>query len=247
MKKAIVCKKWELPFYVELEAEDGVELHSRSYIHYIADHAPWVAAKSWATQWSLLNSGLDLEKEYTVREYFAGVGLCSVIIKNLFKVKKHVVSELDLECVQQLKGLGFETYHQDAAKAMCVPDTSDLKFLDLPNSSIIQIQKKWLKGFSAAFKSEPKLVMWTDTSVSYSIKIHGKKYEAAFGIDYPLNTKEEYVEAYSKWLYSNYGYSIIAAAFRGKNAVYFSAVPGEHETKMEYFPIEGNEDGFYFV
>ena len=110
-------------------------------------------------------------------------------------------------------------------------DDSQLKFLDLPNSSILQIEKKWKDGFYKLFDSKPKLVVWTDTSVTYPMSLHGEKY----------------VDSYSKWLYNKFGYSIKRAAFRARNAVYFAAISGDHKTESKSFPVKETEDGFYFL
>ena len=52
---------------------------------------------------------------------------------------------------------------------------------------------------------------------------------------------------FSKWLFENHGYSIVKAAFRHRNAVYFAAVEGLHETESRYFKLKDTNDGFYFL
>jgi hypothetical protein len=120
-----------------------------------------------------------------------------------------------------------------------------MKFLDMPNSSILQISTKWNECFEKAFYSNPKLVAWTDTSVTYPISVHGKKYSMILGEK--LSDKYDYVNSYSKWLYSKYKYSIIKAAFRAKNAVYFVAIPGNHKTEFKNFDLINTSNGFYFL
>ena len=213
--EAILAGKWKLPFHIKLHAENDVELHKRSYIHYLADHQPLVAAKVAATEWSLKRTLLDPEKSYTSREYLAGVGVMTCIITNMLKLSSQVLGELDAECVEQLRlndwGVPTEVKHESVIDALQVEDNSDLKFLDFPNSSILQLQKQW-KGFENAFNSKPKFVMWTDTSVTYPTSLHGEKYSELLGVK--VTNKEEYVLGISQWFYKNFGYSLLRAAFR---------------------------------
>lgn len=243
--EALLMGKWKLPFYINLDSEDSVELHKRSYIHYLAAHQPLVAAKVAATNWSLQKTLLDPEKKYSSREYLAGVGIMTCIITNVLNISNQTVGELDEDCVKQLKavdwGVPTEVKHQNVLDALQEEDNSDLKFLDFPNSSILQLKKQW-KGFENAFNSKPKFVMWTDTSVTYPTSLHGEKYSELLGVK--VTTKEEYVKGISTWLYNNFGYSLLRAAFRDRNAVYLSCAPGKHEVEMEYFPAKGNEASF---
>ena len=247
MRTALLCERWELPFDVELKTESDRNLRDRSYLHYVAEHMPMVAAKCWATKW-LLEDILDTSKEYSVREYMAGVGVQSVLIQNLFKVRQHIVSEIDNECAEHLMKLPFDlqVLIDDAKQSLLLEDNSDLKFLDFPSSSIVQIMNNWKDGFYNLFTSKPDLVVWTDTSVTYPISLHREKYSQILGGP-PMLTKDDYVDCYSNWLFRNFGYSIIKAAYRGRNAVYFAAVKGMHKTEFKHFSIDENKNGFYFL
>lgn len=247
MKSSKICNEWTLNFHISVKDEDTANKHNRSYIHYVAEHMPWVAAKCWATKWALEGLNLDKDKQYTCIEYFAGVGIMTTIIQNMLNISKSIVAERDENCYKQLLLNSWKAptvaYHKDAKDFLLEPDSSDLKFLDFPNSSILQINKIWSEGFNKAFSTKPKMVMWTDTSVTYPMAIHGAKYSKEFG-GLPVTSKEEYVDSMSKWLYNKFGYSIIRAAFRAKNAVYLVSIPGKHKTEIKYFPVEGNENGF---
>lgn len=247
MKIAKVCNEWELNFN-KLESEENVSLHNRSYLHYAAEHPDMVAAKCWATKW-LLEDIVDSNEEYSVREYMAGIGIQTLLIQKLFKLKSHTIGELDEGCVEHLKENSWDVTpvvkHQNAAEAVLEEDKSDLKFLDLPNSSVLQITKKWKDIFYPVFESKPKLVVWTDTSVTYPMSIHGEKYGKILSAE--ISDKYDYVKAYSVWLFDNFQYTIKRAAFRGKNAVYFAALRGLHKTEMKEFPLNETSDGFYFI
>ena len=247
MKVAKICNEWELTFN-QLKSEDDVSLHNRSYLHYAADHQDMVSAKCWATKW-LLDNSVDMNEQYNVREYMAGIGVQTLIIQKLFNIKKHIVGELDEGCINHLITNEWNPrpifLHRNAFDCIKEKDDSDLKFLDLPNSSILQVTTKWKDIFYNLFESKPKLVVWTDTSVTYPMSIHGKKYGEILSAE--INDKYDYVNAYSAWLFRELGYNIIRAAFRGKNAVYFAAVPYQINTEMKEFPLNDYSDGFYFL
>lgn len=247
MKIAKVCNEWELTFN-RLESEDNVSLHNRSYLHYAAQHTDMVAAKCWATKW-LLENVVDITKEYNVREYMAGIGVQTLLIQKLFKVEHHIIGELDEGCIEHLSDNEWDVTpvfrQQNAFDAIKENDNSDLKFLDVPNSSILQMTTKWKDIFFKLFETNPTLVVWTDTSVTYPMSIHGEKYGNILSAK--INDKYDYVNAYSAWLFRNFGYSIKRAAFRGTNAVYFAAVKGMHETEIKSFPLAEYSDGFYFI
>lgn len=246
MKIAKICNEWQLTFN-QLKNENDVSLHNRSYLHYATEHTDLVASKCWATKW-LLKDIIDTSKEYTAREYMAGIGVQTLLIQKLFKISHHIVGELDEGCVEHLLSNEWDVTpvvrNQDAFKAVLENDNSDLKFLDVPNSSILQMNTKWKDIFYKLFESKPSLIVWTDTSVTYPMSIHGKKYGEILSAE--INDKYDYVKAYSNWLYKNFGYSIKRAAFRGNNAVYFAAVQGVYETEMKSFPLVEYKDGFYF-
>ena len=247
MRIAKVCNEWELTFN-QLKSESDVSLHNRSYLHYAADHADLVSAKCWATKW-LLDDIVDMKQKYSVREYMAGIGIQTLLIQKMFEVEKHIVAELDEDCINHLKSNKWSPdpvfLHQNAFDGAKEEDNSDLKFLDLPNSSILQTTTKWKDIFYKLFDSKPKLVVWTDTSVTYPMSIHGEKYGKIFGAK--VENKNDYVNAYSAWLFTTFGYNIKRAAFRGNNAVYFAAVPYEQQTEIKYFPLADYSDGFYFI
>jgi len=255
MKIAKVCNKWDLPFTAEIKDEGNKNVHQRSYLHYVKEHIPFVAAKCLATEWLLgtakrfLEEFYSKDRPYSVREYMAGAGIQTLIIQKTFTVSRHVVADISEECVANFEGVEWDypvlARIQDARKALLNINTSDMKFLDFPNSSILTVTKKWKTGFDGLFNTFPRLVVWTDTSISYPITIHGEKYSDIFGKK--LSSQEDYMRAYKEWIYSEYGYHICAAAVRGKNAVYFCAIPFISDMEIKRFPLETSSEGFYFI
>ena len=236
---AVICGKWELAFNETISNEFEVPLNERSYLHFVLAKPEFVSAKCLATEWLL--TGL-IEKGCSLVEYLAGVGIQATIAKNLLVPRKHLLLERDGNCCSHLRSLGFEVEEEDANRSMFEYDNFDVKFADFPSSSVISVQKKW-KGFFHLFKSKPKLVVWTDTACSYPLSIHGAKYAKEFGAE-ELESWDDYVVKYSDFLYKRVGYSIKRAAVRGKNAIYFAAVPGECEVDIKKFPLSECAEGF---
>lgn len=244
---ATICQKWKLPFYIPLVDEDKTAKNERSYMHYVSQHSDLVSAKCNATEW-LLGGIQPIKYSRMIREYFGGVGIMSVIFRGMFNVTQHIISERDKQCVLQLK----ETFpdaickEEDAKNSLLVSYFySDIEVLDFPSSSIIHTKRsgqKWTEGFNKTFKNKPNAIIWTDTSVTYPISIHGPKYEKEIGG--PITTQSEYLTKYSEWLYNTHGYSICRAAYRARNAVYLLACPGKNALEEKHFPIVGNERGF---
>jgi hypothetical protein len=237
--KAKICGKWEIVFAQPVESEKDLDLNERSYLHFIAAKPELVAAKCWATEWLLTDL---VEEGCSLVEYLAGAGVQAVIARNVLVPREHLVLERDKKCCEHLMSLGIQTVELDANKSMFEFEDYEVKFADFPSSSVISVQKKW-KGFLNLFESGPKLVVWTDTACSYPISIHGGKYAKEFGMEL-LESWEDYVESYSKWLFKKTGFSIKKAAFRGRNAVYFAAVPGECDTEIKWFALQDCETGF---
>jgi len=243
---ATICGKWKLPFYIPLVDEDQTSKHERSYMHYVSQHSDLVAAKCNATQW-LLDSILPIDRKRVVREYFGGAGIMSIIIRGMLEMESHYIGERDKQCVIQLEKAFPEAICEeaDALESMDINHYADIEILDFPSSSIIHTKRsgqKWTEGFQKVLSRKPNAFIWTDTSVTYPISIHGPKYEKEIGS--PITTQSEYLMRYSEWLYNTHGYSICRAAYRARNAVYLLARPGKHVLEEKHFPIIGNENGF---
>lgn len=246
MLNAKLLGKYDLPIHIALSDESDKAKGRRSYAHYLKAHQPLVAAKVAATSWVLEKTLLDPTKSYTSREYMAGVGICTALITNMLNIKSQTLNELDEECVKQLAsvewGVPTVVNRADVRKSIYEPDDSDLKFIDYPSSSVLTLHKKWV-GFEKVFESAPKLVVWTDTAVTYPMSLHGEKYAKILGRK-PEN-REDYVQAISEWLSERFGYSLVRAAFRGRNAVYLSAAPGCYDVELGYFAEKDHESAFF--
>ncbi len=250
MRTAMLCNKWKMTF-PDFVDEASKDVHARSYLHYIYNETDLVAAKCLATEWLLKNS-IDDSKNYSAREYMAGAGIQSTIIQNTYSVFPHIVSDIDEKCCEHIENQAWKfpliCTREDAKKSILIEynPSTDIRVVDFPNSSILTIIKYWQSQFDLLFKNNPKMVVWTDTAISYPIKIHGEKYSRLLGVE--LKDWSDYYKAYSFWLYKRYNYSIFKVAVRGRNASYFCALPGRFEEPVvKKFSLEECREGFYFL
>ena len=242
MQKAIILNKYNFYINVPLKDESKRKRNKQSYLHFISKEQNLVSAKCNATYW-LLND-VDINKKYSVREYFAGVGIQSTLLQNMFDIKEHKVSEIDEECYNQLKfDKRWESFKEDGHKAILNNENYDIKMFDFPHSSIIHLKRGKWSNFLAGFISNPEIVCWTDTSMTYSIKVHGSNYAKELNVN-QLNSFTDYFNSLSNWLYENVGYSIVKVAYRAKNAAYIKAIKGKHQLIEKRFELEDNLDGF---
>jgi len=241
-QKALLCNKYEFNINVPLKDESEKKRNDQSYLHFITSRQDLVSAKCIATEWLL--EDIRTNREHSVREYFAGVGLQSTLIQNMINVKEHKVSDIDINCYKQLKeDKRWVATQEDGNKAILQNENFNIKMLDFPHSSIIHLKRGKWSNFLAVFISNPEIVIWTDTSMTYSIKIHGSNYAKELNTT-TLNSYSEYFKAMSKWLYTQVGYSLVKVAYRAKNAAYIKAIKGKHNLIEKSFPINDSNLGF---
>ena len=227
---------------VSLKDESNKKRNEQSYLHFITSRQDLVSAKCIATEWLL--EDVNVDREYSIREYFAGVGIQATLLQNMLNVTKHKVSDIDLECFNQLKeDKRWESLKEDGHKAILDNEYYDIKMLDFPHSSIIHLKRGKWSNFLASFICKPEIVCWTDTSMTYSIKIHGSNYSKELNIS-SLNSYSDYFKAMSDWLYGQVGYSIAKVAYRAKNAAYIKAIKGKHNLTEKSFPLDKSNPGF---
>jgi hypothetical protein len=240
--KALLCNKYEFEINVSLKDESNKKKNEQSYLHFITSRQDLVSAKCIATEWLL--EDVNVDREYSIREYFAGVGIQATLLQNMLNVTKHKVSDIDLECFNQLKeDKRWESLKEDGHKAILDNEYYDIKMLDFPHSSIIHLKRGKWSNFLASFICKPEIVCWTDTSMTYSIKIHGSNYSKELNIS-SLNSYSDYFKAMSDWLYGQVGYSIAKVAYRAKNAAYIKAIKGKHNLTEKSFPLDKSNPGF---
>lgn len=243
---ARVCGKWDLPFYFPLAGEGERSTHARSYLHYVKEHTPLVAAKAVATEW-LLSGQPDFRSAV---EYFGGAGVVSTILRGMFRLADHTIYEIDGGCIDHLEaafGKGGEVLvvRKDARVAV-TQRSADLALLDFPNFTALSL-KDWGRCFDSLFLMGPKMVVLTDTALSY-FPVHKKKYGVFFGRT--VSSLNDYLHGISSWFKDRYGYRVTRAAQRGKNAVYLLITPSARDgaiVRSDFLVGPQTEKGFVWV
>ena len=83
-KQAIICDKWDYRLNNNYKDESHKEVSKRSYLYFVQEKQELVSSKCLATEWLFE----DLKNtNYSIREYFAGAGVSTIILKNIIKNK----------------------------------------------------------------------------------------------------------------------------------------------------------------
>lgn len=151
-----------------------------------------------------------------VREYFGGVGIFSTIIQQVLKPATHVATDLDLDCALQLGTLpGVRGGQHDAMQAD--PAKYDLVVLDFPVHTV-RGHGTW--PWKSYLARRPDYVVFCDTA-RRRLGLHRALYTSLFGER--VHSHQDYADAYSRFLWRTYGYSITREAH--STYTYFRAEP----------------------
>lgn len=242
MKKYKLANKYNYSLYVDNINEDDKAIHKQSYLHFVSQRKDLVSAKCYATDWLIEDIN---NNEYSLVEYFAGVGISSEIYKQKLNIKKHRVIEIDKNCYKQLINIkNTKATLEDGHKAILKYMEYDIKVCDWGTGTIVQYNRGKWTNFLAMFINEPKYVIWTDTSVAFPVQHSSFKIFAnELGVK-NFESYSNYYNAMSEWLFYNVGYSICKIAYRGKNACYILAEAGKHTIKEKKFTLDNYKDGF---
>jgi hypothetical protein len=238
---ALICDKWELPLYVQIEDEGARNKSSRSYLHYIHSHAEMVSAKCLATEWLFA----DVERGLSVIEYFGGAGVVSCIVKNMIQPARHIAIDRDERCVCQLKGLlGEENAREGNARKemLALIEYFDMHVLDFPKFTALTATQAYSNQLAKIFSTNPRYVVITDTACSY-LGVHKRLYRDVLGSG-PIANPREYTLSFSQFLMARYGYSVRKAAYRHGNAAYYLCAQGPSAIEEKRFAIGECDHGF---
>lgn len=149
----------------------------------------------------------DLPSGLSVSEHFGGCGLFSTIIQQVLHPRTHTIYDLDSDCVAQLEsvfGSVASVAQGDAKETMGA--RAQLVVLDFAYATI-RNHDEW--PWARVTAAEPGYIIWSDTACR-RIGLHRAAYSKIFGT--PIHTHEDYVNAYSQWMWKRYGYSIVKEA-----------------------------------
>lgn len=233
MNQALICNKWKINLL------NGIGGHYK----WLNKNAKVVGHNALCQEWLLANEGLE---ESRILEPFGGLGIASVVIRNLLKPSWQRVHEIDDDCLKQLKEciepLGVETGFGDAKKTV-VDTEADIYIMDFASYTCHHF-KNWEKQWDAIFNRKPKAVSWFDSSAKY-LHLNKDLYSKELGS--PINNKDDYAKAVSKFIYDRYGYSITKAAYEPTAyMVYFLGKPVP-PGKIDVFVPQKTDVGFKFL
>lgn len=156
-----------------------------------------VSSRNAACFLSLLD-GLQIESAV---EYFGGVGIFSTIIQQVLHPSRHLVFELDADCVAQLRTIeGLQVAQGDAHETMGSVD-GDLVVLDFPVCTLRTVAEWPLERIAAL---HPRYIVVSDTALR-RLGLHRAMYSRLAGAD--VVTPRDYALAYSQYMFKKIGYS----------------------------------------
>lgn len=177
-----------------------------------------------------------------VTEFFGGCGFGTAMVQGIFHPEEHNVIDLDQACVDHIAAQGFgagvSVGQGDAKQAMLRPVKSDLIVCDFFSFTAHQM-KDWRPQLDNLFKSSPKAIQITDTSLA---RLHLQRERYATALGHEFGTAEEYLLAYSERFREDYGYSLLAAGHREFAAMMFVPSDEVASPNIKHLSVvEGNE------
>ena len=200
----LVCDRWPLPLK---QGRGGFYAYLKT-----------ASAKNAAC---FLHLASDLPTGLHVVEHFGGVGQFGTIIQQAIHPRRHLIFDIDTDCVAQLKSAFAQSPNVHAgfgdAKELMGNVEADLVVLDFPMATI-KHHSEW--PWQRVMETHPRYIIWSDTALR-RLGLHRATYTKLFGS--PIHSHEDYVQAYSRFMWITYGYSITREAHHVYS--YFRAEP----------------------
>lgn len=200
MNSVSICNKWELPLL------DGKGGHYR-YLD--------TASRRNAECFLELVDGLRVASAV---EYFGGVGIFSTIIQQVLHPFQHYVFDVDPDCVAQLRTIrGLQATHGDAHETMGTLQ-AELVVCDFATCTLRTVDE-W--PWSRVVAQRPRYIVASDTAIR-RLGLHRSIYSRLASQN--IHTFSDYVNAYSRHMWTRHGYSITRVAHHVYS--YFLLEPG---------------------
>ena len=149
----------------------------------------------------------------TVNEFFGGVGMGTGIAQKLFEPDSHIVYEVADECLEHLQSQGFsdalDVRYGLAEETMLEAQYADLFICDMPSLNPLKLAR-WMPQLDHLFGLRPAAIYLNDTSF-WSWSLHKERFGKALNKP-PLESIEDYVMAYSEFMFERYGYIVWTCA-----------------------------------
>lgn len=177
----------------------------------------------------------------TVREYFGGMGVQSLVIQQLFRPQDHIVRDYSSGAVEYLRELlsgrgGVQVHQADAYDLNSTDHRADLVGLDFGNFTAHRLRpgQKQRSLLDAVMLAEPKAVVLTDIA-GPRLHLHRARYGEVLGLPgyAPLRDYPHYLDALSDWLRAHYGY-VVAQGFYHRWSAVLALVPGHRLARPGY-------------
>jgi len=229
VKTVLICGKWEMEFEIPSGESSRVSAEKKSYLaHIFGSQMEDISANMTAAAWTLeglprLNSCLD---------FFGGAGLRSLIVKKLYRPRRHTIIEQDLECLEHLRRVfpPYVTVRVGNAWEQ-TGQRADLVLLDWNSWTVLHWQRR--RAFlEDVFFRRPLAVEIFDSSKPY---FHTNKAKYAKALRYQMETPQDYARGCSAFFLAMHGYSIARAAYTPRGA-YYLLKPGTQILEEKIVP-----------
>ena len=197
------------------ESADATGPLSKTSFMYWALNKPAFAQGHATRQLHIFNTlkYLYVKPIKTVEEFFGGVGMGTGIVQKLFQPQSHVVYEVAEECLGHLRKQSFsdalDVRYGLAEETMLQSSRADLFIVDMPSLNPLKLAE-WMPQLDHIFGLWPTAVYLNDTSF-WSWRLHKERFGEA--LNQPaLETVEDYVMAYSEFMFKRYGYIVWACS-----------------------------------
>lgn len=229
MAKALICEKWELPLGI---GEGGFWAHTNT---------GELSRRALCFEWLIKDIPIGL----SVAEYFGGIGLQSVIIRNIIRPMVHYILDLDKDCFGQLTMAfgdepGVAVMQLDATVSMTTI-RADIAILDFP-SMTAKHYEDWMIPLRTLFLGRPKFVEITDVGNRY-LHLHKKLYSEI--LDSPIDGIDSYITTLSKFFRKNFDYSVVKAAY--KSGTSYMLLAQEGVSGIEFKRFGPDKSGFRYI
>jgi hypothetical protein len=189
-------------------------LSKTSFMHW-ALNKPAFAQGHAARQLHIFNrlKHLDVKPIKMVQEFFGGVGMGTGIVQKLFQPESHIVYEVAEECLAHLRKQSFsdalDVRHGEAEETMLRASHADLFIVDMPSFNPLKLSG-WMPQLDHLFGLRPTAISLNDTSF-WSWGLHKERFGKALNKP-AFRTVEDYVMAYSEYMFERYGYIVLTCS-----------------------------------
>lgn len=207
MTTARILERWDLEHLPKPDPKD-------SWFLDWALRSPHGASEHLTAGWHAYQSLRDLNISFdSAREYFGGLGGQALMIEEMFRPRRHLVSDISPRAANWLKHVSDRSFLVEQSDAYAPFNTTpaDLVGLDFGDLTVWKTRsgQPHAKLLNRVFALEPKAVILTDVAGPH-LHLHRDRYEILVGdcSDYP-----SYLEGFAAMVEERWGYSLVAGFY----------------------------------